>query len=169
MIDEHAVQAAQTVPWWYIPVLSGVLSAVCGGVASWFGGRLGVTWETKKLTKQRAFDYRLEWYMRLMRSLSEFKNGNSELRWYVRNKKDADQTRQVRDRVAQSALRFNSEFREAAMFAPASALGNLTVLKLAIEGILEKDNRQYLDATFAELDWSCNKFTMRFRRMSANT
>jgi hypothetical protein len=66
VIDAQTQRAAQDIQWWYVPLLTAALA----GVGAYVGGLLSVKWEVNKITKQRAFDYRLEWYMRLVRGLS---------------------------------------------------------------------------------------------------
>jgi hypothetical protein len=60
--------SATVAPWYLIPLLTGVVSFL----AAWLGGFLGVKRDAEKMAKQRAFDSRLEWYVRMARSLAEF-------------------------------------------------------------------------------------------------
>src|SRR5277367_5355546 len=63
-------QTVTQMPWFEIPIFTALLTAVLSGLFAWLGGKAGVTRESEKLVRQRAFDHRLEWYVRISRTLS---------------------------------------------------------------------------------------------------
>ncbi len=127
MLDAQVQHVAQDIPWWSVPLFTALLA----GVGAYVGGQLGVTWELKKVTKQRAFDYRLEWYMRLLRSLSSFSDANREFRWHIKNKKRGDEFYKARERVVHSITQAGADMRESLLFAP---LSTQAVLATMMEG-----------------------------------
>jgi len=143
MLDAQTQRVAQDIPWWYVPLFIAVLA----GFGAYVGGMLGVTWEAKKLAKQRAFDYQLKWYMRLERSLSEVSDAYTELS----NEKDPDKRRQNQDRLVQGLVKLNRAKREAIMFAPASTLASIGLLKLATDEVLKDAGAEHRDAALSEI------------------
>lgn len=143
MLDAQTQRVAHDIPWWYVPLFTAVLA----GFAAYVGGMLGVTWEGKKLAKQRAFDYQLKWYMRLERSLSAVSDAYTELS----NEKDLDKRRQSQDRLVQGLLKLNRAKREAMMFAPATTLVSIGLLKLAIDEVLKDAGAEHRDAALSEI------------------
>jgi hypothetical protein len=149
VIDPPTQQVAQNIHWWWVPLLSALLAGVCASI----GGILGVAWELRKLTRQRAFDYRLEWYLRAARAMNRMGEENRILRSLVREKKDAEVLTQTRDRFVESYRKFQGEMREGLIFGTGDAITSLSILEFAIDGVLKQDPVAFCsEATCQEID-----------------
>ena len=133
MLETQVQHAAHDIPWWYVPLFTAVLA----GIGAYVGGRLGVTWELKKVRKQRAFDYRLDWYMRLVRSLSSFSDANSEFRRHIKNKQSGNEFYKARERVVKSIEQVRADMRESLLFAPASTQAVLEAMMAEFSATME--------------------------------
>lgn len=119
-------QALTSAPWYYAWVSSLWLTvlAVLSGLV---GGKLSVLNETDKLIKQRAFDVRLEWALRAVRSLNEVETLTANFRYAIRQGQEATAA-SVRSQLKSALARFDENNRESLLFASLSTVKTLSVL-----------------------------------------
>jgi hypothetical protein len=136
MIDPQPVlQTTPQPPWWAVPLASGVLTLVTALFGAWWGGKLGVHWEIEKFSQQRAFDHRLEWYVRAIRTIGEIQFRHVDFTRALA-RKDFPESQRVKEKIADLMPKFDGDIREALLFASPSTVRTLTAMYVRMEQIM---------------------------------
>ena len=138
------LSASQT-PWWAVPLTSGILTFLTAAFGAWWGGKLSVQREIEKFSKQRAFDHRLDWYIRAVRTLGEVQFRHVEFLRALA-KKDDQGSRIVREKIVDLMPRFDGDIREALLFASPSTVRTLNMMYQRMTNIMESGGSETADA-----------------------
>jgi len=114
-------------PWWYHDVLTAILTAVLAGIAAFVGGKWGVARDTEKLRKQRAFEDRLDWYMRISKTIAQFQFVNAAL--MRSDGADVDERiLSLKQKMRDLAFTLSTEGKEALFFASGTTIESLETM-----------------------------------------
>lgn len=113
--------------WYAIPIFPAILTAGLALAGGWIGGLLGVRRDAEKLAKQRAFDQRLEWYLRLSRTMARIA---FQLRKFTG---ELPLSKEHLEAVYESLFALESELREGQFFATRGTADALAALMSAMD------------------------------------
>jgi hypothetical protein len=112
-----------------------MVALVGGGIGAWIGGIIGVRTETKKLVKQRAFERRLDWYVRTTRLFGNLHYQAKQLNQAFA-KGDLDEIKEIGKRVTETGGRIDACVREALLFATPSTVAILATTTERVDKVL---------------------------------
>jgi hypothetical protein len=146
MIGLPNVPASQ----WLTPLLSAALA----GVGAWIGGKFSVQREIEKTVKQRAFDQRLEWYVRVSKTLGEMQFLFAALN---RPNVTRDKALQILEKISQMTSKLNADIREALLFGSPEIIRSLDlmnrrIVRFMLESIESADSGGPSGAPLVEID-----------------
>jgi hypothetical protein len=126
------VQNASEVPWFVIPLVTAILATI----GAWIGGKMGVSRDTEKLTKQRAFDHRLDWYVRTVRTLSDFQFLFNSL-----NRPDVERERidSLRSTLRDVAQKLSGNVKESFLFGSPETTNSLEAMYQRLNQLSQRD------------------------------
>ena len=138
-------QNVDQVPWFAIPLATAALACVGG----WLGGKLGVARETEKLIKQRAFDHRLEWYVRTVRTLSDF-----QFLYAALNRPNVDRERANSHRavLADLAPKLSADVKESLLFGSPRTANSLETMHQRLNQLMARANAGADDSEAAKVE-----------------
>ena len=134
--------------------LTPLLSAALGGIGAWVGGKFSVQREIEKTVKQRAFDQRLEWYVRISKTLGEIQFLFAALN---RHNVISEKALQILEKISQLTSKLNADIREALLFGSPEIvksldLMNKRIVRFMLESIESTDSGGLKGSALTEID-----------------
>jgi len=117
-------------------VLFALLTAGLSAFGAWVGGILGVRREADKLARSRAFDRRLDWYERTLKTLLEYKERTLKLGKAMLQ--DDPEAKRLRAEYLDFIARANDVLNEGALYGRPSTLGAIREMRTQFEIIAAK-------------------------------